>query len=196
MNKKEMNAIKTVYGMMNSESFTEKEELLNSVKELGWKPVTLNFAISKLKKSGVIVEENKSFKIIKELKLGETMERTTYKTKKANYRKEIKELTPEQEEFKDLVNDNRDELFGKKITWVDENGMTFPLTIAGMGDVTLRCRFFLSKFMKSEPQTGALVYIPWDEPNISQLFDQVEALLEPKEEVQECVNFAQMIPAK
>ena len=196
MNKKEMNAIKTVYGMMNSESFTEKEELLNSVKELGWKPVTLNFAISKLKKSGVIVEENKSFKIIKELKLGETMERTTYKTKKANYRKEIKELTPEQEEFKELVNDNRDELFGKKITWVDENGMTFPLTIAGMGDVTLRCRFFLSKFMKSEPQTGALVYIPWDEPNISQLFDQVEALLEPKEEVQECVNFAQMIPAK
>lgn len=195
---KQNEVIKTVQSMLNEESFISKDELLVKTQELGWKPVTLNFALKKLKELGVLIESNEDGD--KMYKLGQNeypankkseknMGTPGYRTRRSNYKREIKELTPEQEDFKQKVNNNRDELFGKKIIWEDGNGMKFPLTIAGMGDITLRCRFFLADFLESEPQTGALVYIPWDDGRISQLFDQVDELLSPKEEIQECVNF-------
>ena len=113
-----------------------------------------------------------------------------FRGKKSNYKRQIRELTPEQEAFKAKALDNKDELMNKKVIWEDGNGMKFPLTIAGMGDITIRCRFFLNDFMESEPQTGALVYIPWDDGRIEQLFGQVDELLSPEQELEECVNFA------
>lgn len=199
------NTISKVQSMLNTEEFTSKSELLSQIKELGWKPVTLNYSLKVLRQQGVLLEEEKDGEIMIKLtkkqyqpaqEIKNNFRNPGYRARKSNYKKEIPELTEDQESFKKLVNDHRDDLFGKKITWIDGNGMKFPLTIAGMGDVTLRCRFFLSDFMESEPQTGALIYIPWHDGHISQLFEQVEELLTPEEELQECVNFAQMAPAK
>ena len=194
---------KTVLGMLNEERFVSKDELLIQTQELGWKPVTLNFAIKNLRESGVLIEEKEGDVAMYKLngneyrgvqKSEKIMRTPGYRTKKSRYQREVRELTPEQEEFKAKVNDNRDALMNKKVIWEDGNGMKFPLTIAGMGDITLRCRFFLADFMESEPQTGALVYIPWDDGRIDQLFEQVDELLEPQQELQECVNF--MAPAQ
>lgn len=196
---KENEVIKTVQSMLNEKNYTPKDELIVAITDLGWKTTSLNFALSRLKKAGAIKEnENKEFILVKEIK-GDIVNQTpkkTYKAKKSRYKGHIPELTPEQEEFKELVNNNRDSLMEKEITWVDENGMEFPLEIAGMGDITLRCRFYLANFMKVESQTGALIYIPWHEESISQLFGQVEEILSHKKPVKKCVNFQQMAPAK
>lgn len=200
---KEQNVIKTVQDMLSTEEFISKDDLLDKIKLLGWKPVTLNFALSKLQKANAveIKKENdiKSFKLIKKIN-GDIMETTNkqqdkYYARKKNYRRTIKELTPEQADFKEKVNTNRDFLFDKEVTWVSGEGIEFPLKIAGMGDITLRCRFFINDFMASEEQTGALVYIPWDDERISQLFDQVDDLLSKEQPVQRCVNFG-VAPAK
>lgn len=196
---KQNEVLKIVKSMLNKESYTPKDELLVATQELGWKPVTLNFALQKLKKAGAIKEnEQKEFILIGDNMQMQNQKQSykSYKPKKSRYRGNIPELTPEQEEFKELVNNNRDSLMEKEITWIDKNGMTFPLEIAGMGDITLRCRFYLAHFMETEPETGALIYIPWHEESISQLYEQVEEILSNKTSNKKCVNFQQMAPAK
>lgn len=191
--------INQVQSMLNKEEFISKNELLSKVKELGWKPVTLNYSLKVLRQQGVLIEQEKDGETM--IKLGENQYKPApavqnnfrtqgYRTKKSRYQGEIPELTKEQEELKNLVNNNREALFNKKVMWTDGQGMNFPLTIAGMGDVTLRCRFYLADFMDSEPQTGAIVYIPWHDSRIGQLTDQIKNLLNPVQEMQECVNFA------
>lgn len=196
---KQNETINTVKEMLNENTFVSKDELFAQTSELGWKPVTLNFALKKLREQGMLIESTEEGE--KMYKLGENQypaksesKKITgtqrYQTKKSNYKRQIRELTPEQEAFKAKALDNKDELMNKKVIWEDGNGMKFPLTIAGMGDITIRCRFFLNDFMESEPQTGALVYIPWDDGRIEQLFGQVDELLSPEQELEECVNFA------
>lgn len=201
MANKQQEAIKTVLEMINENENVSKETLLEKTKDMGWKPVTLNFCLKQLKKSNAIVEiinENGDKMYQKneyphEIKTENNFETprysNKYQAKKSRYKREVRELTEEQSEFKETCLDNKDLLMGKKVVWTDGNGMKFPLTIAGMGDITIRARFFLADFMESEPQTGALVYIPWDDARINQLFEQVEELLKPQEESQECVNF-------
>lgn len=198
MNEKELSVINKVQSMMNEETPISKDELLVEISELGWKPATLNFALAKLKKAGAIKEnENKEFIKIKDFDQSNITKkvRKVYKTRKSNYRKEIKELTPEQEELKSLILDNKEFLNGKVVHWEDKNGMVFPLEIAGGGDITLRCRFYLAGFMDSEKETGALVYIPWDDTAITQITDEINSHLEKTEKSHICVNFG-AVPAK
>lgn len=202
MNKKELEVIETVQGMLNESSFISKDELLVATKEMGWKPLTLNFALSRLKKAGAIEENNnKEFILIKEFNEGDIMieerkvNNNSYRTKKTNYRREIPQLSDEQQSIKDLILDNKSLLNGKVIKWTDENGMEFPLEIAGGGDITLRCRFYLSKFMSTESETGALVYIPWHEPMMANIKEQIENHLSQGDKSHLCVNFG-VAPAK
>ena len=195
--------IQIVSEMLDENEFTDKNELIENGKEIGWKPVTINFAISKLKKADCIIEkkegEKKMFKLKKqyrgENKSEKIIDTQGYRTKKSNYRREIKDLDENQANFKKKVLGNRSELMNKPITWVTPEGLTMPLVIAGMGDVTLRCRMFMKNVMESEEETGLLLYIPWHEKSISQLYQQIDDLLN-KDTKHVCFDINQLAPAK
>ena len=202
MNRQEQHVIKTVSGMMNNEEPISKAELVEKCEEMGWKLTTVNFALSKLKKLNCIKEVGDKMYILEnEFEASETpkqnIQKNGYRTKKSRYQGEIPELTDEQSSIKEMVLDNKNTLLGKKIIWKSDKieNVTFPLIIDGAGDVTLRCRLFFQGFMESEEQTGAVIYIPWHEPSITQIDDQLRKLLNIKVE-HECFNFAQTIPAK
>lgn len=190
MNKEQKQVISKVHSMLNEEEFTSKNDLLEAGANMGWKPVTINFAISQLKKAKCIEEiknENgeKMFKLNgNEYRTENTSEKiidtpgySGYKAKRKNYRRDIPELTPEQESLKEKITANREKLMDKEIIWVTPNGLTLPLIIAGMGDITIRCRMYMENIMESEAETGLLIYIPWHEPTIIQLENQINALL-------------------
>ena len=199
--KQEIQVIKTVQSMLNDVEPVSKTELITKCEEMGWKPATVNFALAQLKKQGCVTQtiegDEKMFQLEKEFIANSFNKnkapKNGYQARKTHYQGEIPELSESQQELKDLILGNRNKLMDKTITWIDENGIVYPLVIAGMGDVTLRCRLFFSGFMTSEKQTGALIYIPWHEPSIvNQIKEQIDAFIGIKVE-HECFDFSQVV---